>query len=118
MTQVTQSKQSGIQLSQTALRQVKSLQEKQGQDLCLRVGVRQGGCSGMSYMMDFEQESQITPQDEVFDYDGFKIVCDKKSLLYLYGLMLDYSDAMIGGGFQFTNPNANQTCGCGKSFGV
>ncbi len=118
MTQVTQSQQSGIQLSQAALRQVKSLQDKQGQDLCLRVGVRQGGCSGMSYMMDFEQESQITPQDEVFDYDGFKIVCDKKSLLYLYGLMLDYSDAMIGGGFQFTNPNANQTCGCGKSFGV
>ncbi|MGH1395277.1 MAG: HesB/IscA family protein [Trichormus sp.] len=118
MTQVTQSQQRGIQLSQAALSQVKSLQEKQGQDLCLRVGVRQGGCSGMSYMMDFEQESQITDQDEVFDYDGFKIVCDKKSLLYLYGLMLDYSNAMIGGGFQFTNPNANQTCGCGKSFGV
>jgi iron-sulfur cluster assembly protein len=118
MTQVTQSQQRGIQLSEAALRQVKSLQEKQGQDLCLRVGVRQGGCSGMSYMVDFEQESKITPQDDVFDYDGFKIVCDKKSLLYLYGLMLDYSDAMIGGGFQFTNPNANQTCGCGKSFGV
>lgn len=118
MTQLTQSQQHGIQLSKAALSQVKSLQEKQGQDLCLRVGVRQGGCSGMSYMMDFEQESQITPQDEVFDYDGFKIVCDKKSLLYLYGLMLDYSNAMIGGGFQFTNPNANQTCGCGKSFGV
>jgi iron-sulfur cluster assembly protein len=118
MTQATQSQQRGIQLSEAALRQVKSLQQQQGQDLCLRVGVRQGGCSGMSYMMDFEQESQITPQDEVFDYDGFKIVCDKKSLLYLYGLMLDYSNAMIGGGFQFTNPNANQTCGCGKSFGV
>jgi len=106
MTQATQSQQSGILLSEAALRQVKSLQEKQG------------GCSGMSYMMDFEQESQITPQDEVFDYDGFKIVCDRKSILYLYGLMLDYSDAMIGGGFQFTNPNATQTCGCGKSFGV
>ncbi|MBD2343375.1 iron-sulfur cluster assembly accessory protein [Anabaena subtropica] len=118
MTQATQSQQRGILLSEAALRQVKSLQDKQGQDLCLRVGVRQGGCSGMSYMMDFEQESQITPQDEVFDYDGFKIVCDRKSILYLYGLMLDYSDAMIGGGFQFTNPNATQTCGCGKSFGV
>ncbi len=118
MTQATQPGQRGILLSETALRQVKALQEKQGQDLCLRVGVRQGGCSGMSYMMDFEQESKITPQDEVFDYDGFKIVCDRKSLLYLYGLMLDYSDAMIGGGFQFTNPNASQTCGCGKSFGV
>ncbi|MBE9007593.1 iron-sulfur cluster assembly accessory protein [Fortiea sp. LEGE XX443] len=118
MTQATQPQQRSIQLSQAALRQVKLLQEKQGQDLCLRVGVRQGGCSGMSYMMDFEDTSKITPQDEVFDYDGFQIICDRKSLLYLYGLMLDYSDAMIGGGFQFTNPNANQTCGCGKSFGV
>jgi iron-sulfur cluster assembly protein len=118
MTQATQTQQRGILLSEAALRQVKSLQDKQGQDLCLRVGVRQGGCSGMSYMMDFEDISKITPDDEVFDYDGFKIISDRKSLLYLYGLMLDYSDAMIGGGFQFTNPNAAQTCGCGKSFGV
>jgi len=118
MTQTTQTQQRGILLSVSALQQVKSLQDKQGQDLCLRVGVRQGGCSGMSYMMDFEDISKITPDDEVFDYDGFKIISDRKSLLYLYGLMLDYSDAMIGGGFQFTNPNAAQTCGCGKSFGV
>ncbi len=118
MTQATQTQERGILLSEAALRQVKSLQASQGQDLYLRVGVRQGGCSGMSYMMDFEDISKITPQDEVFDYDGFKIVCDRKSLLYLYGLMLDYSNAMIGGGFQFTNPNASQTCGCGKSFGV
>ena len=118
MTQAIQSQQRGILLSEAALHQVESLRDKQGTDFCLRVGVRQGGCSGMSYMMDFEDTSKITPQDEVFDYDGFKIVSDRKSLLYLYGLMLDYSDAMIGGGFQFTNPNANQTCGCGKSFGV
>jgi iron-sulfur cluster assembly protein len=118
MTQATQSQQSGIQLSEAALRQVKSLRDQQGKDLCLRVGVRQGGCSGMSYMMDFEEFGQVSPHDQVFDYDGFKIICDRKSLLYLYGLMLDYSNAMIGGGFQFTNPNAAQTCGCGKSFGV
>jgi len=118
MTQVTESQQRGIQLSEAALRQVKLLQEKQGKELCLRVGVRQGGCSGMSYMMDFETLENINEHDEVFDYDGFKIVCDRKSLLYLYGLMLDYSDSLIGGGFQFTNPNANTTCGCGKSFGV
>jgi iron-sulfur cluster assembly protein len=117
MTQATQS-QRGILLSEAALKQVKLLQSQQARDLCLRVGVRQGGCSGMSYMMDFEDTSKITADDEVFDYEGFKIVCDRKSLLYLYGLMLDYSDAMIGGGFQFTNPNASQTCGCGKSFGV
>jgi iron-sulfur cluster assembly protein len=118
MTQATQTQSKGIQLSQAALTHVMKLREQQGKDLCLRVGVRQGGCSGMSYMMDFEDASKITDRDEVFDYDGFKLVCDRKSLLYLYGLMLDYSDAMIGGGFQFTNPNASQTCGCGKSFGV
>jgi iron-sulfur cluster assembly protein len=108
--------QRGILISEAALRHVISLRERQGKDLCLRVGVRQGGCSGMSYMMDFEDPSKIQEKDEVFDYDGFKVVCDPKSMLYLYGLMLDYSDALIGGGFQFTNPNASQTCGCGKSF--
>lgn len=115
-TQAPQSKERGILMTDAALQHVLQLREKQGKDLCLRVGVRQGGCSGMSYMMDFEDPNNIQPTDEVFDYDGFKVVCDPKSMLYLYGLVLDYSDAMIGGGFQFTNPNANQTCGCGKSF--
>ena len=118
MTSATQSQKRGIQLSATALQHIKALREQQGKDLYLRVGVRQGGCSGMSYMMDFEDASKVGERDEVFDYDDFKIVCDPKSLLYLYGLMLDYSNALIGGGFQFTNPNAAQTCGCGKSFGV
>jgi iron-sulfur cluster assembly protein len=118
MTQTTETPTRGIQLTEAALNHVTMLQQQQGKDLCLRVGVRQGGCSGMSYMMDFEDPSRIGEQDDVFDYDGFRIICDKKSLLYLYGLVLDYSNAMIGGGFQFTNPNANQTCGCGKSFGV
>lgn len=108
----------GILLSEAALAHVKALRDKQGTDLCLRVGVRQGGCSGMSYMMDFEDPKNVGEHDEVYDYEGFKVVCDRKSLLYLYGLVLDYSDALIGGGFQFTNPNANQTCGCGKSFGT
>jgi iron-sulfur cluster assembly protein len=118
MTQAaTQEKQQGIQVSEKALKHLLALREEQGnQDLCLRVGIRQGGCSGMSYMMDFEQEENIRSDDEVFDYEGFKVVCDPKSLLYIYGLVLDYSDALIGGGFQFTNPNATQSCGCGKSF--
>jgi iron-sulfur cluster assembly protein len=118
MTSATQPQQRGIQLSEAALQHILFLRDRGGQDLCLRVGVRQGGCSGMSYMMDFEDVSKAQENDEVFDYDGFKIICDRKSMLYLYGLMLDYSNAMIGGGFQFTNPNASQTCGCGKSFGV
>lgn len=116
MTQTTQATQRGIQMTDAALNHVLMLREKQGADLCLRVGVRGGGCSGMSYLMNFEDPSNIQENDEVYDYEGFKVVCDPKSMLYLYGLVLDYSDALIGGGFQFTNPNANQTCGCGKSF--
>lgn len=115
MAQAT-SQQRGIQMTEAALRQVLFLREKQGKDLCLRVGVRQGGCSGMSYAMDFIDPSAISEHDDVFDYEGFQVVSDRKSLLYLYGLVLDYSDSLIGGGFQFTNPNATQTCGCGKSF--
>ncbi|MEM9907833.1 MAG: iron-sulfur cluster assembly accessory protein [Cyanobacteria bacterium P01_D01_bin.44] len=122
MTQATQPQatqpQKGILMTEAALKHVLALKEKQGEDLCLRVGVRQGGCSGMSYMMDFEDINNATEHDEIYDYQGFKVICDRKSLLYLYGLMLDYSDALIGGGFQFTNPNAAQTCGCGKSFGT
>lgn len=119
MTQATES-QKGILLSEAALNHLLKLRDSQGgQELCLRVGVRGGGCSGLSYTMDFDNPDNLRPDDEVFDYhQGFKIICDPKSLLYLYGLQLDYSDALIGGGFQFTNPNANQTCGCGKSFGV
>lgn len=114
-----QTPQQGIQLTPAAFEHIKILQKQQGdRELCLRVGVRQGGCSGMSYMMDFEQPENIREDDEIFEYDGFRIICDPKSLLYLYGLVLDYNNAMIGGGFDFTNPNAAQTCGCGKSFGV
>lgn len=120
MTLTTQPQKQGIQISETAIKHLIQLKEQQSsdQDLYLRVGVRQGGCSGMSYMMDFTDSSQVREDDEIFDYEGFKIVCDRKSILYLYGLVLDYSNAMIGGGFQFTNPNASQTCGCGKSFAV
>ena len=115
MTQAISQKR-GIQMTDSAVRQVLALRERQGKDLCLRVGVRQGGCSGMSYVMDFADPSTVRADDEVFDYEGFQVVCDRKSILYLYGLVLDFSDAMIGGGFQFTNPNATQTCGCGSSF--
>jgi iron-sulfur cluster assembly protein len=118
MSTATKSQQQGLQVTDGALAQLKLLRDQQAQDLCLRVGVRQGGCSGMSYTMDFIESSSILENDDVFDYDGFQLVCDRKSLLYIYGLVLDYSNSMIGGGFQFTNPNASQTCGCGKSFAV
>ena len=111
-----------ISLTETAQKQLLKLSaesEQEGKtDLCLRVGVRQGGCSGMSYTMDLEERSKIEESDSVIDDEknGFTIVCDPKSLLYLFGLQLDYSDALIGGGFQFNNPNAEESCGCGKSF--
>nr|KJB71277.1 hypothetical protein B456_011G114300 [Gossypium raimondii] len=85
-------------------------------DNALRIGVKQGGCSGMSYTMDFEKRSNARADDSIIEYNGFTIVCDPKSLLFLFGMQLDYSDALIGGGFSFRNPNATQTCGCGKSF--
>jgi iron-sulfur cluster assembly protein len=116
MTQAIETQKRGILLTDAAHQHLLQLRNSQGSDLCLRVGVRGGGCSGMSYTMDFENEQNLLPDDEIFDYGEFKVICDPKSLLYLYGLMLDYSNALIGGGFQFTNPNANQTCGCGKSF--
>jgi iron-sulfur cluster assembly protein len=75
--------------------------------------------TGMSYHMDFEKEENVRAEDAIMEYeDGFKLVCDPKSLLYLFGMQLDYSSALIGGGFQFHNPNAANSCGCGKSFGV
>mmetsp|Transcript_16365 Transcript_16365/g.39166 ORF Transcript_16365/g.39166 Transcript_16365/m.39166 type:complete len:198 (-) Transcript_16365:217-810(-) len=88
--------------------------------LVLRMGVRNGGCSGLSYVMDFSSEDQIEEEDEVDSYEreGIRCVVDAKSLLYLYGLELDYSDELIGGGFKFFNPNAEESCGCGSSFGV
>lgn len=88
--------------------------------LILRMGVRNGGCSGLSYVMDFSTADAIEEDDEVDTYDEQNIQCvvDSKSLLYLYGLELDYSDELIGGGFKFFNPNAEESCGCGSSFGV
>jgi len=83
----------------------------------LRVGVKGGGCSGLSYTMDFDDK--IEPTDEVVQVDGgLKVVIDRKSLLYLYGTQLTYSDGLNGKGFQWVNPNASRTCGCGESFSL
>ncbi len=114
MTQATQ--QRGIQMTDTAQQQIIRLCQARGEELCLRLGIKGGGCSGLSYSMNFESPDSISERDEVFDYDGFKVVCDPKSLLYLYGLTLDYSEALIGGGFKFANPNATHSCSCGQSF--
>jgi len=111
-----------ITLSERALSHLADLRLKQGNEgnIMMRMGVKSGGCSGMSYVMDFMKEEELTEEDYVEEWSehGFRCAIDPKSLLYLYGLELDYSDELIGGGFQFRNPNAEQTCGCGKSFGV
>ena len=113
----------GILITQPAMVQLSRLCSEQGEDKLLRVGVRSGGCSGMSYTMDFVPFAEIQQEDKVYEYESlegksFKVVCDPKSLLYIYGMQLDFSTDLIGGGFNFTNPNATQTCGCGSSFAV
>lgn len=82
----------------------------------IRVSVKGGGCSGLMYDLNFDD--QIKDIDEVFEDKGIKILVDKKSLLYLLGTTLDFSDGLNGKGFQFVNPNASRTCGCGESFSV
>ncbi|XP_024978485.1 iron-sulfur assembly protein IscA, chloroplastic [Cynara cardunculus var. scolymus] len=105
-----------IALTDNALEHLNKMRSERSEDLCLRIGVKQGGCSGMSYTMEFESKENARPDDTVMEYNGFVIVCDPKSLLFIFGMQLDFSDALIGGGFSFKNPNATQTCGCGKSF--
>ena len=96
----------------TALRQEEGHPETHN----LRVAVQGGGCSGLMYDLHFDGE--ISEKDEIFEDKGVKILVDKKSLLYLLGTTLDFSDGLIGKGFQFINPNASRTCGCGESFAV
>ena len=113
----------GILITNDAIEQISNLLRGQSDKKALRVGVRSGGCSGMSYTMDFIGTNEINPDDKVYDYSlkadqSFKVVCDPKSLLYIYGMQLDFSKELIGGGFNFVNPNASQTCGCGSSFAV
>ncbi|MDC3171164.1 iron-sulfur cluster assembly accessory protein [Prochlorococcus sp. AH-716-E13] len=113
----------GILITNDAIEQISSLLKNQNDKNALRVGVRSGGCSGMSYTMDFIGGDEINPDDKVYDYSlsseqTFKVICDPKSLLYIYGMQLDFSKDLIGGGFNFVNPNASQTCGCGSSFAV
>ena len=82
----------------------------------IRVGVKSGGCSGLSY--DLEVDKNKSENDKIFENNGIKIVVDKKSYLYLIGTTLDYSGGLNGSGFVFKNPNANRTCGCGESFSL
>lgn len=97
------------------IHEIKS-REHIGDDFFVRVSVLSGGCSGLSYKMDFDNESK--PNDQVFEDNGVKVVCDLKSFLYLFNTTLEFSGGLEGKGFAFNNPNASRTCGCGESFAV
>ena len=105
-----------LALSENAAKHVKELKETQklGDHVFLRMGVKGGGCSGMSYLLEFDTEKG--PHDKEFEIDGVKVVVDKKSYLYLNGTTLDYVQQGLTGGFTFVNPAAKSTCGCGTSF--
>ena len=89
-------------------------QELDGSKIRLRVGVKGGGCSGFSYLLDLTESQKDS--DEIFEQHGIKIIVDPKSLLYLNGTTIDFKDEIMGRGFVFQNPNATSSCGCGSSF--
>ena len=107
-----------LALSEHAAQQVRELKQTQNlpENAFLRMGVKGGGCSGMSYSLEFDTE--MGPHDKEFEIDGIKVVCDKKSYLYLTGTTLDYVKQGLTGGFTFVNPQAKSACGCGESFSV
>ncbi len=105
-----------ITLTSSATQEVKRLIEQERKpNLGLRVGVKGGGCSGMEYVLGIE-EAAPKQYDTVFEQDGVKILIDAKSHLYLDGTTIDHKNAVMGGGFQFSNPLAKKSCGCGTSF--
>ena len=108
-----------IKVSDTAKKKVVELMTDDGFDTTtdfVRVGVKSGGCSGLSYDLKFDKDKK--EEDKIFEDNGVKIIVDKKSFLYLIGTTLEYSGGLNGTGFIFNNPNANRTCGCGESFSL
>lgn len=107
-----------ITVSDKAKDRISALMRENGysDDYFLRVGVESGGCSGLSYKLDFD--NAVKEGDEVIAYTGGRVVTDKRSVLYLFGTELDFSDGLNGKGFTFINPNASRTCSCGESFAV
>jgi iron-sulfur cluster assembly protein len=106
-------------LTESAAREIRTIVQQQELDadkVRLRVGVKGGGCSGFSYLLDLTESQKDT--DEVFEQHGIKVIVDPKSLLYLNGTTIDFKDEIMGRGFVFQNPNATTSCGCGSSFAV
>ena len=108
-----------IKVSESARQKVVSLMTEEGFDASkdfVRVGVKSGGCSGLSYELNFDDST--AEEDKVFEDNSIRIIVDKKSFLYLVGTTLEYSGGLNGKGFVFNNPNAQRTCGCGESFSL
>lgn len=108
-----------IQVSEAAKKRVIDLMTDEGYDAnkdFVRVGVKSGGCSGLSYELKFD--NKVDQSDKVFEDNAVRIIVDKKSFLYLVGTVLEYSGGLNGKGFVFNNPNAQRTCGCGESFSL
>ena len=106
-----------IEITDRAVDEIRRLRDKEGVDAGgLRVGVKGGGCSGLSYNLAFESDAR--KGDKVFERDDVRLFCDLKSYIYLNNTVLDFDDGLMGKGFVFMNPNAKKTCGCGESFSV
>lgn len=110
--------QDNIVITMKAIAEVKKIKQTNSiaEDFGLRLGVKGGGCSGMSYTLGFDAASR--ENDIILDAEGVRVFIDSKSMFYLMGMTLDFSDGLMGKGFTFNNPNATKTCGCGSSFGV
>lgn len=106
-----------IEITEKAKNKLLELMKQESENLkVVRVSVAGGGCSGLSYKLSFDKEQK--DGDQIFEKDDVKVAVDMKSYLYLHGTTLDFSDGLNGKGFQFSNPNASRTCGCGESFAV
>lgn len=106
-----------VELTQTAVKEIQSICEQQKLEMekvYLKVGVKGGGCSGFSYILDLTETKN--ENDEQFEANGIRVICDPKSLLYLDGTQIDFKEELMQRGFVFKNPNATSTCGCGSSF--
>ncbi len=109
-----------ISISDRAIERIDQIRTEQNvpKDAFLKVGVVSGGCSGLTYDLDFDSDVEPQENDKVFELNGMKVLVDMRSFLYLAGTELDYTDGLEGEGFHFHNPNASRTCSCGESFSI
>lgn len=109
-----------ISISDRAAKRINEIRDEQKlpDDALLRVGVVSGGCSGLSYQLDFDTEHKKEDEEQIFEDKGIRLVVDMRSFLYLSGTTLDFTDGLNGEGFHFHNPNASRTCSCGESFSI